>query len=97
MIAEHKGECVGTCHLTCLLSLTFKGTTRLQIEAVHVKKTHQGQKIGERMMHEAFAFAQSQKARIVQLTTNKKRVRAQKFYKRLGFEASHEGMKKIIK
>jgi ribosomal protein S18 acetylase RimI-like enzyme len=45
------------------------------------------------MMHAAMNYGKSQGASIIQLTTNKKRSRAKNFYEKLGFEASHEGMK----
>ena len=69
---------------------------RMQIEAVRVHSEYRGQKIGEWMMKEAICYAREQGASIVQLTTNKVRVNAQKFYQRLGFEPSHDGMKLFI-
>jgi ribosomal protein S18 acetylase RimI-like enzyme len=93
MVVEGDGEIVGTCHLTLMPSLTLRGTTRLQVEAVRVSEKHRGQKIGEWMLQQAFDYARSHGAKLVQLTTNKKRNRAKIFYERLGFVASHEGMK----
>lgn len=93
MVVKRQEEIVATCQLTLLPSLTFMGATRLQIEAVHVAAKHQGQKIGEWMMNAAFEFAKINNASIIQLTTNKLRTRAKQFYERLGFEATHEGMK----
>lgn len=97
MVVTSNDEIVGTCHLTLMPSLTFIGSTRLQIEAVRVSANHRGQKIGEWMMHESFKFAASNGASIIQLTTNKERARAVQFYERLGFEATHEGMKYYVK
>lgn len=65
----------------------------MQIEAVRISETHRGQKIGEWMMQAALAFAKSYQVSMVQLTTNKLRPRAKKFYEQLGFQATHEGMK----
>jgi ribosomal protein S18 acetylase RimI-like enzyme len=96
MVVTSTKEIVGTCHLTLMPSLTFIGSMRLQIEAVHVAAKHRGQKIGEWMMNAAFEFAKSNNASIIQLTTNKQRTRAKQFYERLGFEATHEGMKKYL-
>jgi ribosomal protein S18 acetylase RimI-like enzyme len=93
MVVEAGPEIVGTCHLALLPSLTFMGRTRLQIEAVRVAEKHRGRKIGEWMMKAAIAYGQAQGASIVQLTTNKARTDAKRFYERLGFEATHEGMK----
>ncbi|CAM2777902.1 GNAT family N-acetyltransferase [Legionella worsleiensis] len=93
MIVENDDEIIGTCHLTIMPSLTFTGQTRMQIEAVRVSEQFRGQKIGEWMMNAAINYGKSKGASIIQLTTNKKRLRAKKFYEKLGFEASHEGMK----
>ncbi len=93
MVVEQAKEIMATCHLTIMPSLTFTGSTRMQIEAVRVAASMRGQRIGEQMMQEAIAYGKSKDASIIQLTTNKKRPRAKQFYERLGFEASHEGMK----
>ena len=93
MIVEMNGRIVGTCHLTLMSSLTFKGSLRMNVEAVRVHSEYRGQKIGEWMMKEAICYAKERGVCIVQLTTNKVRVEARKFYQRLGFESSHDGMK----
>lgn len=96
MVVENGGEIVGTCHLTLMPSLTFTGQTRMQIEAVRVVQKYRGQKIGGWMMQEAIKYAKSKDALIIQLTTNKKRASAKAFYEKLGFEATHEGMKMYL-
>ena len=93
MVALQRNEMVGTCHLTIMPSLTFKGTTRMQIEAVRVSEKCRGQGIGELIIKEAISYGKIHGAGLIQLTTNKKRDRAKKFYEKLGFEATHEGMK----
>lgn len=97
MIVESNSKIVATCHLTIIPSLTFQGSTRMQIEAVRVSEKYRGQKIGQWMIKSAIDYGQSKGASIVQLTTNKKRVNAKIFYERLGFEATHEGMKLYLK
>jgi ribosomal protein S18 acetylase RimI-like enzyme len=97
MVVTSIDEIVGTCHLTLMPSLTFVGSTRLQIGAVRVSANYRGQKIGDWMMREVFKFATLKGASIIQLTTNKQRPRAVQFYERLGFEATHEGMKYYVK
>ena len=47
MVVELEEEIVGTCHLTIMPSLTFVGSTRMQIEVVRVDERYRGQKIGE--------------------------------------------------
>jgi len=93
MVVEEGDQIVGTCHLTLMPSLTFTGSTRLQIEAVRVSAEKRGQGIGAWMMAQAIYFGKSQGATIIQLTTNKKRPQAKEFYESLGFISSHEGMK----
>jgi GNAT superfamily N-acetyltransferase len=97
MIVELGQEIIGTCHLTLLPSLSFHGSTRLLIEEVRVAQKYRQQKFGEWMMKEAIAYGRAKGASIIQLTTNKKRPRAKQFYDKLGFEASHEGMKLYLK
>jgi N-acetylglutamate synthase-like GNAT family acetyltransferase len=93
MVVENGPEIIGTCHLTIMPSLTFIGSTRMQIEAVRVAGKYRGQKIGTWMFDQAILYAKEQEVSIIQLTTNKKRFFAKNFYEKLGFEASHEGMK----
>ena len=77
-------------------SLTFVGSTRMQIEAVRVDERHRGRKIGEWIIQQAISYGKSNGASIFQLTSNKSRVQAIKFYEKLGFESTHEGMKLYI-
>lgn len=93
MVVETSDEIIGTCHLTIIPSLTFIGSTRMQIEAVRVAGKYRGQKIGSWMLEQAISYANLNDVAIVQLTTNKKRPEAKQFYEKFGFEASHEGMK----
>lgn len=93
MVLEYNGEVIGTCHLTLMPSLTFSGSTRLQIEGVRVNASIRGQNLGQQMIEFAMNWGKEHGATIIQLTTNKERPDALKFYEKLGFKASHEGMK----
>jgi N-acetylglutamate synthase-like GNAT family acetyltransferase len=93
MIAIMDNKIVGTCHLSIMPSLTFKGRTRMQIEAVRIAKEHRGQTLGKQMINAAIEYGKTKGASLIQLATNKKRHRAKQFYEQLGFTASHEGMK----
>jgi GNAT superfamily N-acetyltransferase len=94
MVVENtEQQITATCHLTIMPPLTFIGSTRMQIEAVRVSSRYRGKKIGEWMMNAAFEWAKTNDVSIIQLTTNKQRPRAKQFYERLGFIATHEGMK----
>lgn len=97
MVVENGDEIMGTCHLTIMPSLTFIGSTRMQIEAVRIAGKYRGQKIGSWMFDQAISYAKEHDVSIIQLTTNKKRLKAKRFYEKLGFEASHEGMKLYLK
>lgn len=87
---------IGTCHLTLIPSLTFQGALRLQVEAVRVAAAYRGKRIGEWMFEQVFHYAKEHEVQILQLTTSRQRGRAKKFYERLGFTATHEGMKIIL-
>ena len=93
MVVENGKEIVGTCHLTIMPSLSFIGQTRMQIEAVRVTRKYRGQKIGEWMIQQAMTYGKSKGVSIIQLNANKQRTLAKNFYEKLGFVASHEGMK----
>ncbi len=97
MVVENGDEIIGTCHLTIMPSLTFIGSTRMQIEAVRVAGKYRGQKIGSWMFDQAISYVKKHDVSIIQLTTNKKRPKAKHFYEKLGFEASHEGMKLYLR
>jgi GNAT superfamily N-acetyltransferase len=87
------GEVVGTLQLSFIPNMTFGGGTRAQIEGVRVDRSARGTGIGRRMVEWAIERAREQGCHLVQLTTNKARPDAHRFYEGLGFVASHEGMK----
>ncbi|WP_422774841.1 GNAT family N-acetyltransferase [Plantactinospora sp. WMMC1484] len=93
IVAELDGEAVGTMQLTFIPSVSRRGAERMQIEAVRVRADRRGGGIGRRMMAWAVDRARERGCRLVQLTTDKRRTDAHRFYASLGFEASHEGMK----
>ena len=73
--------------------MTYQGGIRAQIEAVRIREDQRRKGIGEKMFTWAIERAKERKAHLIQLTTDKKRPDALRFYEKLGFEASHEGMK----
>jgi len=93
LVVEYDHIVIGSCHLTVMPSLSFKGSRRLNVENVHIDKQFQGQGVGTWMIQKVIAIGQEKGCKIVQLTTNKKRQQAKAFYEKLGFVASHEGMK----
>ena len=93
LIAEIDGAIVGTLQLTFIRGLSRKAARRAQIEAVRVAGPQRGTGLGEQMIRGAIEIARKAGCSIVQLTTDKRRKDAHRFYERLGFVASHEGMK----
>jgi GNAT superfamily N-acetyltransferase len=84
---------VGTLQLTCIAGLARGGMKRGQIEAVRVASGRRGEKIGEAMLDWALEKCRAERCGIVQLTTDKSRLDAHRFYDRLGFKPSHIGYK----
>ncbi|BCW47319.1 GNAT family N-acetyltransferase [Arthrobacter sp. StoSoilB5] len=93
VVGELNGEVVATFQLSFLPGLSRKGSWRAQIEAVRVSEVLRGQGVGAVMIQWAIDQARERGCSLVQLTTDKSRVAAHRFYERLGFVASHEGMK----
>jgi len=93
LVAVEADSIVGCLQLTIIPGLARQGMTRAQIEAVRVDRDHRGQGIGEALFHFAINLARAAGCGLIQLTTDKSRPEARRFYERLGFVASHEGMK----
>ena len=95
-VAEVAGEVVGTLQLTFIPGLSRLGATRALIEAVRVRADQRGGGLGRQLAEWAIATARARGAALVQLTTDASRTDAHRFYERLGFVASHVGMKLIF-
>ena len=93
VVEDEAGEIVGTMHLTFLQYLTYQGGLRAQIEAVRIREDQRGKGLGEKMFRWAIETSKEKGAHLLQLTTDKQRPDALRFYEKLGFKASHEGMK----
>jgi GNAT superfamily N-acetyltransferase len=93
LVAELDGEVVGTLQLNVIPCLSRGGTTRAQIEAMRVDSRRRGARIGEGLVRHALDRARAHGCGLVELTTDKTRPDAHRFYARLGFVASHIGMK----
>jgi GNAT superfamily N-acetyltransferase len=96
LIAEKDGAIVGTLHVTFIRGLSRKGMRRALIEAVRVASGRRGEGIGEEIIRAVIELARTEGCAMVQLTTDKSRKDAHRFYERLGFAASHEGMKLML-
>ena len=93
LVAAAEERVVGVMQLTVIPNLTYRGSRRALVEGVRVSPELRGQGVGERFMRWAIERARERGCRMVQLTTNRAREDAQRFYERLGFEPSHVGMK----
>ncbi len=93
VVIEKEGQIAGMLQLTFIPYLTYMGSWRCLIEGIRVHKDFRGQGLGTQLIEWAIKKAKSRNCFMVQLTSNKQRADAIKFYNRLGFDASHEGFK----
>ncbi|MER7011739.1 GNAT family N-acetyltransferase [Saccharopolyspora sp. NPDC000359] len=93
LVATTGDEVVATMQLTFIPGLARRGALRAQIEAVRVHERHRSNGLGGEMIRWAIDEARRRGCALVQLTTDKQRSDAHRFYQRLGFTASHEGLK----
>jgi len=95
-VAVAGNEVVGTFQLTFIPNLTGRGALRVKVESVKVKAARRSLGIGAQMMAFAEDQARAQGAAMLELSSNKTRKDAHRFYERLGFSRSHEGFKKKL-
>ena len=93
VVQNEENEIIAVFQLTFIPYLTYQGGVRAQSEGVRVHKDHRGLGIGKTVFEWAIDRAKDRKAHLLQLTTDKKRPDAIRFYESLGFKATHEGMK----
>jgi GNAT superfamily N-acetyltransferase len=92
-VMEAGGAIAGMLQLTFIPCLTHTGSTRCLIEGVRIHKAHRGKGLGKAFIEWAIERARERGCGIVQLTTDKQRPDAIRFYESLGFRATHEGFK----
>lgn len=93
LVATADGEVVGCLQLTVIQTFSRLGAPRALIEGVRVAASVRGLRLGERMIRDAIERARAAGCGLVQLTSDNSRIDARRFYERLGFVASHVGMK----
>lgn len=93
LVAVDGNSVVRTMQLSLIPGLSRRGALRAQIEAVRVHESYRSQGLGTAMFQWAIAEARRRGCALVQLTTDKTRGDAHRFYDCLGFIASHEGFK----
>jgi ribosomal protein S18 acetylase RimI-like enzyme len=93
VVAVDEEEIVGTLQLTVIPGLSRRGAHRAQIEGVRVSRRYRSRGLGAAMIQWAIGESAARQCVLVQLTSDKSRVDAHRFYERLGFAATHEGFK----
>ncbi len=93
LVAERERRVVGCLQLSFIPGLSRQGAWRGQIESVRIASDQRGSGLGRRMIEHAIAQCRARGCSLVQLTTDKSRTEARRFYEGLGFVASHQGMK----
>lgn len=96
LVAELHGEVVGMCQLVMFRHIQEAGGRCAEIESVHVDERHRGRGIGGVLVEAAVDEARRSGCYRVQLTSNKSRSDAHRFYLTHGFEASHEGFEHYL-
>ena len=93
LVAAQDERVIGVLQLTFIPSLTYEGGWRALVEGVRVERRGRSQGVGKALFAWAIARAREHGCVMIQLTTDKSRPEAKRFYEGLGFAASHEGMK----
>ncbi|MCG9786839.1 GNAT family N-acetyltransferase [Vibrio mediterranei] len=93
LVVEQENSLVGMLQITFIPYLTHIGSWRCLIEGVRIHSDFRGQGFGEQMFAHAIELARNKGCTIVQLTSDKQRPDAIRFYEKLGFKATHEGFK----
>ncbi|WP_323769054.1 GNAT family N-acetyltransferase [Antarctobacter sp.] len=93
VVGEVDGEIAATLLLSFIPGLSRHGAWRAQIEAMRVARTLRGHGMGNELLDWAIEEARNRGCSLVQLTSDRRRTEAHRFYERAGFEATHFGFK----
>ncbi|QOZ33832.1 GNAT family N-acetyltransferase [Bradyrhizobium sp. CCBAU 53421] len=95
-VATLNDAVIGTLQLSFIPGMARLGAWRGQIEAVRIAETHRSSGVGQQMFEWAIDQCRARGCDLVQLTTDKARPDAHRFYERLGFVGSHLGYKLML-
>jgi GNAT superfamily N-acetyltransferase len=93
VVAVRDDRVVGVLQMTFIPYMTYRGSWRALIEGVRVDAKVRSSGLGRQLFTWAIDRARQRGCHLVQLTSDKQRGDAIRFYEGLGFVASHEGMK----
>lgn len=93
IVAERDGEIIGTLQISIIPGLPNFGMKRGLLENVHIRADQRGSGLGSEMVQWSIEWCRNAGCGLVQLTSNKLRLDAHRFYEKLGFAKTHEGFK----
>ncbi|MDF1760463.1 MAG: GNAT family N-acetyltransferase [Coxiellaceae bacterium] len=93
IVAKSDEQVIAVAQIDFITYLTYQGGTRAQIEGVRVHKDFRSHGVGQQLFQHLIDLAKNHGCHMVQLTTNKQRPDAYRFYESFGFVNSHEGFK----
>ena len=93
IVVESDGKVVGSLQLTLIPHLSYVGQRRAIFESVHVAPANQGKGAGTFLVAYAIDAARKAGCGQIVLTSSNSRLNAHRFWKRMGFEHTHVGMK----
>lgn len=93
VVVESSGSIIGVLQLTFIPYLTYCGSWRALIEGVRIDRKCRSLGIGQKLISWAIERSKQRGCHMIQLTSDKNRPEAIRFYERLGFVSSHEGLK----
>ncbi len=96
VVCELDQQVVGVLQLTFIPYLTHRGSWRALVEGVRIDKRHRSAGYGTQMFRWVIQRAEQRGCTVLQLTSDKQRRDALRFYQSLGFVASHEGFKRVL-
>ncbi len=86
-------QIIGMMQLTFIPGLSMEGMTRCQIESVRIKKDYRNKGYGSVLIKRGIEIAKLNKCGLIQLKSNKERIKEINFYKKLGFLSTHKSLK----
>jgi GNAT superfamily N-acetyltransferase len=96
VVAERDGEVVGTIQISIIPGMPRFGMKRGLLENVHIRADQRGSGLGTQMVAWAIEHCRDAGCGLIQLTSNKLRLDAHRFYEKLGFTKTHEGFKLML-